>query len=188
MDLRNTQLRPSQTFRDIFLPSTNTPTNRNIDLSFQSSSHPLIDLLLIRLMPKLWATNRPIPITSSKGSHDIDKVHLEVAVVIYHHRMIQHIESWLIYLTFFNLQLPMNKIYHWILQPIFQRLIVRSPLERDIASEMIFRVNPAGNGVHQTPVHMIFYLLYNGVKYTFNWACQEHVILFTAISPSFCLQ
>ena len=37
MALRNTQLRPSSTSRDIYFPSIYTPTHGNIDLSFQYS-------------------------------------------------------------------------------------------------------------------------------------------------------
>ena len=189
---RNTQLRPSSTSRDIFLPSIDAPTNGHIAFLFQSWDQPIVEIFLIRLMLKYWATKWPVPITSSNGSKDLYKSQMEVAGVSSRRIMFQHIESWLIYFTYFKVRPYINRIYHWILQPIPQHLILCSPEERAIALVIILNANPAGNGVWKTPVPMHLYFLHNGAKYTFNWSFWEDVPFFIKkrweISPSFCLK
>ena len=113
--LSNNQLRPSSSSIDISLISINAPTHGNIDLSLQSFVHLLVYLFLIRLMPNPWAINLTVLISISNRSHDLDKSHLEVAGVSSRFIMFQHIESWLLYFTFFKLWPHMNKINHWIL-------------------------------------------------------------------------
>ena len=54
MSLRNTQLRTYSTLRYISLPSIDTPTPGHIAFSLQSLYHPLVDRLLIHVMPKSW--------------------------------------------------------------------------------------------------------------------------------------
>ena len=174
MVLRNSQLRPSSTSRYISLTSIDTKTQGHIVFYFQSFFHPLVDLSLIRIMPNYWATKWTVLITSSKGSQDLEKYHLEVAGVISCYIIIQNIESWLLSFNSFKIWPSMKKKHCWILQPIFQRLIIRSPAEISIASVMILRVKPTGNGVWQTP----FFFFWSGLQ------CPKAYSLWGGVVPS----
>ena len=112
MALWNNQLKPYWTSIDIYLLYIDTPTHGYITFSFKSSAHPLVYLFLIRLIPKSWDTKWPVFINSYNGSDDLEKSHLEVAVIIPRRVMFQYIEYWLFYFVYFKIRKPMNKIYH----------------------------------------------------------------------------
>ena len=127
MDLRSNKTTTYSTSIDISLVYIDTPAHGNIAFSFKILVHPRVYLFLIRFMPKSWATTWPVPITSFNGSQDHEKSRLEVAVVSSHSIMFQNIESCLISFTSLKLRPPMNKIYHWTIQPISQCLILQFP-------------------------------------------------------------